>query len=112
MSEQTKDIESAGYKRPPKSGQFKKGQSGNPGGRPKRRGPIDVDFDQHLDEVFDVKVNGRQRKMSAKEIELNRVLMKAMDKNKPTSNRSPICWTCLKNTTASVARCRAVAASS
>jgi hypothetical protein len=77
MSKQAKDSEPAGYRRPPKSGQFKKGQSGNPGGRPKRSGPIDIDFDQHLEEVFDVKVNGRQ------EIELNRVLMKAMDKNKP-----------------------------
>jgi hypothetical protein len=67
MSEQAKDNEPAGYKRPPKSGQFKKGQSGNPGGRPKRSGPIDIDFDQHLGEVFDVKVNGRQQKMSAKE---------------------------------------------
>jgi len=83
MSEQAKDSEPAGYKRPPKSGQFKKGRSGNPGGRPKRSGSIDIDFDQHLDEVFDVKVNGRRQKMSAKEIELNRVLMKAMDKNKP-----------------------------
>jgi Family of unknown function (DUF5681) len=83
MSEQAKDSKSAGYKRPPRSGQFKKGQSGNPGGRPKRSGPIDIDFDQHLDELFDVKVNGRRQKMSAKEIELNRVLMKAMDKNKP-----------------------------
>ena len=27
---------SAGYRNPPKSGQFKKGQSGNPKGRPKR----------------------------------------------------------------------------
>ena len=75
--------EAAGYKRPPKSGQFKKGQSGNPGGRPKRNGPIYIDFDHHLDEVLDVKVNGRQQKMSAKEVELNRVLMKAMDKDKP-----------------------------
>src|SRR3954466_9666547 len=83
MSEQAKDSEPAGYKLPPKSRQFKKGQSGNPGGRPKRSGPVEVDFDQHLDEVFDVKVNGRQQKMSAKEIELNRVLTKAMDKNKP-----------------------------
>jgi hypothetical protein len=73
----------AGYKHPPKSGQFKKGQSGNPGGRPKRKGPINIDFAQHLEEILDVKVNGQQRKMSAKEIELNRVLMKAMDKNKP-----------------------------
>lgn len=29
--------EEVGYKKPPRSGQFKKGQSGNPGGRPKRK---------------------------------------------------------------------------
>ena len=75
--------EIVGYKHPPKSGQFKKGGSGNPGGRPKRSGPIEIDFDQFRDQSFQVKVNGRQQTMSAKEIELNRVLMKAMDKNKP-----------------------------
>src|SRR5258707_15837767 len=64
MSEQGKDSESAGYKRPPRSGQFKKGQSGNPGGRPKRSGPIDIDFDQHLHELFDVKVYGHRQKIS------------------------------------------------
>jgi hypothetical protein len=31
------DDERIGYKRPPRDGQFRKGQSGNPGGRPKRK---------------------------------------------------------------------------
>lgn len=32
-----KDDDRVGYKRPPKKNQFKKGQSGNPKGRPKRK---------------------------------------------------------------------------
>lgn len=36
MTDNHDDSYVVGYKKPPKSGQFKKGQSGNPRGRPKR----------------------------------------------------------------------------
>lgn len=33
-----------GYGKPPKQGQFKKGQSGNPKGRPKKKNPVEVEM--------------------------------------------------------------------
>ncbi len=35
LLEQIKEAETVGYKSPPREGQWKTGQSGNPGGRPK-----------------------------------------------------------------------------
>ena len=69
-----------GYRRPPKSGQFKKGQSGNPGGRRKKSGPIQVDAAGILDEMFSVNVGGRIQTMSAKEVEIRQILKKAIEK--------------------------------
>ena len=69
-----------GYKRPPRSGQFKKGQSGNPGGRRKKSGPVQVDAASILNEVFRVSVGGRAQDMSAKEVEIRQILKKALEK--------------------------------
>jgi hypothetical protein len=69
-----------GYKRPPRSGQFKKGQSGNPGGRRKKSGPVQVDAGSIFNEVFRVSVGGRLQDMSAKEVEIWQILKKALEK--------------------------------
>ena len=69
-----------GYKRPPRSGQFKKGQSGNPGGRRKKNGPVQVDAAGIFGEVFSVNIGGRIQSMSAKEIEIRQILKKALEK--------------------------------
>jgi hypothetical protein len=69
-----------GYKRPPKSAQFKKGQSGNPGGRRKKSGSVQVDTAGIFDEMFRVNVGGRTQDMSAKEIEIRQILKKALEK--------------------------------
>ena len=79
MDKPTQDYE-VGYKRPPKSGQFKKGQSGNPGGRRKKSGPIEVDAAGIFDEMFAVNVGGRVQTMSAKEVEIRQILKKAVEK--------------------------------
>ncbi|MCP1927439.1 DUF5681 domain-containing protein [Bradyrhizobium elkanii] len=74
-----------GYGRPPKSSRFRKGKSGNPGGRRKRRGPIKIDPLRILDEVFSVQRGGQTRQMSAKEIELRRIVKRAVqDKHFPS----------------------------
>ena len=80
MSDQPKREEATGYKRPPKSGQFKKGESGNPGGRRRKNGPIKVDVESILQELFSVKVAGQIRTMPAKEVEIRQILKKAIEK--------------------------------
>ena len=79
MDHSQKDHD-VGYKRPPRSRQFKKGQSGNPGGRRRKSGPIRVDAQGIFDETFQVSVAGQVRTMSAKEVEIRQILKKAAEK--------------------------------
>ncbi|MEY9417747.1 hypothetical protein ABIF69_004189 [Bradyrhizobium japonicum] len=79
MDHKQKDY-SIGYKRPPKQSQFKKGQSGNPGGRRKKSGPVHVDLESILNETFQVSVAGRVQAMSAKEVEIRQILKRALEK--------------------------------
>lgn len=58
------DKEAAGYRRPPKSGQFKPGQSGNPKGRKKHVANFKTDLIDELRETITVRENGRERKIS------------------------------------------------
>ena len=73
------DGREVGYGRPPRHAQFKPGQSGNPGGRPKRQGKVVVDLEAILDETVTVTKDGKPCKMSKKEIALRKILKKAID---------------------------------
>lgn len=53
-----------GYGKPPKSGQFKPGKTGNPKGRPRRRNTISQDRDLVLHELITVEINGKPRKIT------------------------------------------------
>lgn len=59
-----------GYGRPPKSSQFKPGQSGNPSGRPKKKAAttLQAAVSQLMQETVSVKINGRVRKMTRAEV--------------------------------------------
>lgn len=67
MSKQDQDYE-VGYAKPPKSGQFKKGQSGNPKGRPKGARGVKASLKRELESSMTVRERGREVKLSKAEV--------------------------------------------
>lgn len=75
-----------GYKKPPKKSQFRKGQSGNPKGRPRKAPPVissdDAEIMRRLDaEVIDV----RGLSMTRRQAEIHQLWNLAV-KGNPTAN--------------------------
>ena len=77
MAERKKDYQ-VGRGRPPEHTRFRKGQSGNPKGRPKGR----RDFNTEIEEVLSARVvvteNGKPRKVSSRQATLMRLREKAL----------------------------------
>jgi hypothetical protein len=70
--------QAVGYGRPPKATQFKKGQSGNPKGRPKGSRPVGAVLQEILGQRISVTENGRTRRLPALEVMLRRLANDAM----------------------------------
>lgn len=66
-----------GYKKPPKSGQFQKGTSGNPAGRSKGALNLATQLRQALAERVTVTENGRRRTVTKQEVMVTVAVNKA-----------------------------------
>ena len=78
----TDDEPKVGYGRPPVNRQFKKGQSGNPRGRPKKTKSPGIDILEILDRPVDARIDGDQRKVEPYEAQLLLQLKRARQGNR------------------------------
>lgn len=77
MFERENDYE-VGYAKPPKHAQFKKGQSGNPKGRPKGARGLKHDLRKILEEQVTVAENGEELRVSKQQLVLMQLSNKAI----------------------------------
>lgn len=74
----SKPEHEVGYKKPPVGSQFKKGQSGNPTGRPKGTRNFKTDLKDALAQPVQVTDGGRTRSISTQRAGLERLRLKAL----------------------------------
>jgi hypothetical protein len=69
---------STGYKKPPKSGQFKSGQSGNPRGRPRGTKNLATDLQEELSSKIIVREGNQERTVSKQRALIKSLSSKAL----------------------------------
>lgn len=79
MPDNSSDDYEVGYGKPPKSTRFKKGQSGNPRGRPKKLAPsVAGQVSRLMREQYSARVNGELVSMTGEEMIARRLMEKAL----------------------------------
>ena len=68
-----------GYKKPPKKNQFKKGQSGNPKGRPKLIRDFKTDLKVELESTITVQIDGKSKPITKQQALIKKLLSKALN---------------------------------
>jgi hypothetical protein len=67
-----------GYAKPPEKFRFKKGQSGNPKGRPKKSRNLNTLLDDELNSTLSVREGDRERRLSKREAIIKRMVQGAL----------------------------------
>ena len=78
MTDNIKSSTRVGYGKPPDHKKFKKGQSGNPSGRPRGSRNIHKSIRDSLDETVVITEGGRSRRIRKVELSVKKLVMKAM----------------------------------
>lgn len=81
------DREVVGYGRPPKATRFKKGQSGNPKGRPRNR-RRDIPYDGVLGQMVTIREDGRERRVTAAEAFILQLTKKGLEGDSASARAS------------------------
>ncbi len=68
-----------GYGRPPKMSRYRPGQSGNPGGRPRRSSRLGAIVTRTLGETIEAKENGKRRRMTKLEAAVKQLVNHAAE---------------------------------
>ena len=85
------DHNGVGHGRPPKHGQFKKGQSGNPKGRPRKASSFKADLAAELQEKLSLTENGKERKISKQRAFCKTLVAAAIKKDIRAVNALLVC---------------------
>ena len=74
-----------GYRKPPKSGQFRKGISGNPLGRPKKASDFDSELLRQMNSKVTINENGKRIAIKKSEALAKRLFVQAWEGNTPAT---------------------------